>query len=90
MIIMQADSSAILEAQEAPHASVRQRATRVLELLGVSDRKAAQSTKAAPPASQSAAVPDLLGGLDNEPTQQANSERQATGGELLGKAISDE
>ena len=56
---------------EFPQASVRQRANRVLQLLGVSDTAAHSGIQNPPAAPQ----PDLLGGMtdDNEPAQSSSN-----------------
>ena len=57
----------------SPQASIRSRAARVLKLLGLNETTAASPAAAtaasaqAAPAAPTAPVPDLLGGLDDEP-----------------------
>ena len=82
---VQTDSSAIAAAESLPQSSVRQRAVRVLELLGVS--QSGRAAKSAPSAAQSSVVPDLLGGIGGEaPTESGPTEqsRQTDGLDMLG------
>lgn len=86
--MLQGDPSSIEAAQELPQASVRQRATRVLQLLGVSHRGSVGTTTSAPSSAQQAAVPDLLGGLGDDSASASaagTATRKPDDMELLGE-----
>ena len=73
---------------DSPQASVRQRASRVLQLLGVShSATVTRSTTPAPPTpAASASAPDLLGGLDDAPASATPAPQinGGGGGDFLG------
>ena len=76
---LQTEPAAVLAAQASPQASVRARAARVLKLLGVEGAgQPASQASAAPPATAAAVgpapVPDLLGGLEDDPPAPATPE----------------
>ena len=67
---LQSDSKALESAVGSPQASVRQRAARVQQLLGLTQRASRPAEAASAP--QAVNAPDLLGGLEDEgPLQPA-------------------
>jgi hypothetical protein len=73
---LQSDTAALVAASEFPQASVRQRAARVLLLLG-GDTTAAPPLATSVPRGASSSAPDLLGGLMDDaetlkPPENAN------------------
>lgn len=81
---MQTNPGGLEAALDLPQASVRQRALRVLQLLGIEDAPA-QSTASTATRAQPAPEPDLLGGLTDDvpPGQNAPSSNSA---DMLGRA----
>lgn len=91
-VAFQTEPSALQKAANLPLASLRQRAAKVLGLLGVdAPAQAAAGRKpgpAAAPAAPAAAVPDLMGGFDDE--QASASAPAASGADMLGDLMGPE
>lgn len=84
---MQTQPQALQKAASSPLASVRQRAAKVLGLLGVQSAAAPAPGPAAKPgaaAPAAAPVPDLMGGFDEEPAAAPF----ASGADMLGEPLS--
>ena len=81
---MQTNPEALEAAMDLPQASVRQRASRVLQLLGISSGAAPSGGGTS--SSQTQAQPDLLGGLTNE-DGTAQPSQSGAGADMLGDIL---
>ena len=80
---LQSHPEALEDAKELPQASVRQHASRVLQLLGI---EAAPTNVKATASNRPAAAPepDLLGGLTDEPVSTTHQAQPASNANILG------
>lgn len=81
----QTNYGALEAALDFPQASVRQRASRVLHLLGIESGATEASTRAAEKL-PAAPVPDLLGGLTEDPPAAQDKAQPSANGDMLGIA----